>query len=109
MDGNGLIVPAVAVEATIASFTMLDAAGDKQSMNKLARRLGKEQPALLQYAAKTKEAHGEQVGEAAVFYGTLVWAMFDRHFGKKLPRVLPANLEAAAEIVTGERGKVEGL
>jgi len=78
-------------------------------MNKLARRLGKEQPALLQFAAATKQEHGEVVGEAAVFYGTLVWAMFERQFGKQLPRLTKTNLDESAEIVAGERAKVEGI
>ena len=72
------------VNKTIDSFTKLDASGDKRSMTKMAQRLGKEQPALLQYAAKFREEHGDVVGEAAVFYGTHVWAMFDRSCGKSL-------------------------
>jgi len=104
-----VIIPAAIVEETIASFTALDAAGDQRSMNKMARRLGKEQPALLQFAAGKKEDHGEDVGEAAVFYATLVWAMFDRHQPRSVPRLTAENLEAAAAIVAEEHGKVEGL
>jgi hypothetical protein len=96
------------VEQTIAAFTALDQSGDKRTMNRMARRLGKEQPALLRYAAKFREEHGDKVGEAAVFYGTLVWAMFDRKLGK-CPRLTPENLEAAEEIVDAELAKVEGL
>ena len=103
------VVPADAVAATIDGFTSLDETGDERSMNRLARRLGKEQPALLRYAAQTKEAHGDKVGEAAVFYGTLVWAMFERHFGKKLPRLLADNLTAAEQIVEQALTGVEGL
>jgi len=77
----------------------LDASGDKRSMNKMARRLGKEQPALLQFAAQHRDEHGEQVGEAAVFYGTLVWAMFARNYDGTVPRLLPDNLSAAEEVV----------
>ena len=47
-------------------------------MNKLAQRLQKEQPFLLQHAAAVRSERGDAVGEAAVFYATLVWAMFDR-------------------------------
>jgi len=39
------------VEKTIAAFTRLDQRGDKRAMNKLAQRLQKEQPFLLQHAA----------------------------------------------------------
>jgi hypothetical protein len=109
MADTEVIVPADAVASTIESFTALDASGDKRTMNKLARRLGKDQPALLQFAAATKEEHGEVVGEAAVFYGTLVWAMFERHFGKKLPRLTVDNLDSSAKVVSEERGKIEGL
>jgi hypothetical protein len=100
------VVSAEAVTGTIDSFTSLDKSGDKGAMNELARRLGKEQPALLQFAAKVKLDHGDAVGEAAVFYGTLVWAMFDRAFGKKLPRLLPQNLAEATKLVDGELAAV---
>lgn len=78
-------------------------------MTKLARRLGKDQPALLRFAARLKDDHGDAVGEAAVFYGTLVWAMFETQFGKKLHRLTQANLEAAREVVAAERAKIDGL
>jgi hypothetical protein len=92
-------VPEDAVNGTIDSFTALDQSGDKDSMNQLAQRLGKEQPSLLQFAAQIKGQHGDALGEAAVFYGTLMWAMFDRAHGRRVPRLLPANLTKADEIV----------
>jgi hypothetical protein len=97
------------VEATINAFTKLDSSGDRKAMNKLAQRLGKEQPALLQYAAKTRTDHGDTTGEAAVFYGTLVWAMFDRARGKRLPRLTADNLEVAQKLVEEDFATVEGL
>lgn len=104
------VVPAEAVESTITSFTALDSAGDERTMTKLAQRLGKQQPALLQYAAQRREEHGDVIGEAAVFYGTLVWAMFDTHCGKnKLPRLTADNLEAAEKVLDEELEQVEGL
>jgi hypothetical protein len=106
---SDVVVTAELVADTIDSFTALDASGDKRTMNKLARRLGKEQPALLQYAASLKDEHGDATGEAAVFYGTLVWAMFDNKRGKKLPRLTQENLDAAEEIVKEELAKIEGL
>ena len=109
MTKENAIVPADAVQATIDAFTSLDQSGDRGAMNELARRLGKEQPALLQFAAKVKNDHGDALGEAAVFYGTLVWAMFERHLGKRLPRLLPVNLTDAKTAVEEERAKVEGL
>lgn len=105
---ESVVVPPEIVEATIQAFTDLDESGDKRTMNKMARRLGKEQPALLQYAAKARADHGDPAGEAAVFYGTLVWAIFDRHQGK-CPRLTPDNLSAAAEIVAESRGKIEDI
>ena len=72
------LVSAEDVEKTITAFTRLDQRGDKKAMNKLAQRLQKEQPFLLQHAAAVRTEHGDAVGEAAVFYATLVWAMFDR-------------------------------
>ncbi len=106
---DGVAVSAESVQSTIDSFTQLDASGDKRSMNKLARRLGKEQPLLLRYAAKCKEEHGDVVGEAAVFYGTLVWAMFDLDRGKKLPRLTDDNLEQAEKVVEEACAAVEGF
>jgi hypothetical protein len=97
------------VEATINAFTKLDASGDRKAMNKLAQRLGKEQPALLQYAARARAEHGDVTGEAAVFYGTLVWAMFDRARGKRLPRLTAENLETAQKLVEEDLGAIEGL
>jgi hypothetical protein len=108
-DRAQVVVTSEAVTGTIDSFTNLDKSGDRDAMNDLARRLGKEQPALLQFAAKLKTDHGDAVGEAAVFYATLVWAMFDRAFAKKLPRLLPANLTDAKKIVDDELAAVEGL
>ena len=61
------------VERTINAFTRLDQRGDKKAMNKLAQRLQKEQPFLLQFAAAVRSEHGDAVGEAAVFYATLVY------------------------------------
>ena len=97
------------VEKTIAAFTRLDQRGDKRAMNKLAQRLQKEQPFLLQHAAAVRTEHGDVVGEAAVFYATLVWAMFDRGREETLPRLTQQNLADADKIVSEELAKVEGL
>ena len=98
-----------AVEKTISAFTRLDQRGDKKAMNKLAQRLQKEQPFLLQHAAAVRTEHGDAVGEAAVFYATLVWAMFDRGRDGTLPRLTAQNLTDADKIVTEELSKIEGL
>jgi len=97
------------VENTITAFTRLDKRGDRKAMNKLAQRLQKEQPYLLQSAAAVRNEHGDTVGEAAVFYATLVWAMFDRVFEGTLPRINAQNLADADRVVTDALGKVEGL
>src|SRR5690606_7379571 len=102
-------VTAEAVEKTIAAFTRLEQRGDKKAMNKLAQRLPKEQPFLLQHAAAVRTGHGGAVGEAAVFYATLVWAMFDRDRDGTLPRLTQQNLTDADKIVTEELSKIEGL
>lgn len=101
-------VSADVVNETIENFTALDESGDKRTMNKMARRLGKEQPALLQYAAAFQQEHGDTVGEAAVFYGTLVWAIFDRSVDM-CPRLTTDNLEAAEAIVSEELDKLDDL
>jgi hypothetical protein len=98
-----------AVNGTIDSFTQLDAAGDKRSMTELARRIGKEQPALLSFAAQARASGGDGLGEAAIFYSTLVWAMFDRALGKKLSRLVPSNMTDAKTIYEEEIGAVEGF
>src|SRR5512143_4363382 len=103
------IVSSEDVEKTIAAFTRLDQKGDKKAMNKLAQRLQKEQPFLLQHAAAVKTEHGDAVGEAAVFYATLVWAMFDRGRDATLPRLTAQNLADADKIVTEELSKIDGL
>ena len=103
------LVSADDVEKTIAAFTRLDQRGDKKAMNKLAQRLQKEQPFLLQHAAAVRSEHGDAVGEAAVFYATLVWAMFDRGRDGTLPRLTQQNLADADRVVTEELSKVEGL
>ena len=97
------------VERTIAAFSRLDQRGDRNAMNKLATRLQREQPHLLQYAAATRASHGDKVGEAAVFYATLVWAMFDRHHGGTLPRVTQQNLADAEMLVNRAVAAVEGV
>jgi hypothetical protein len=97
------------VDRTIAAFTRLDQKGDKRAMNKLAQRLQKEQPFLLQHAAAVRTEHGDAVGEAAVFYATLVWAMFDRGRDGTLPRITQQNLTDADRVVTEALGKIEGL
>src|ERR1700689_1401377 len=98
------VVTAEDVEKTITSFTRLDQRGDKKAMNKLAQRLQKEQPFLLQHAAAVRTEHGDTVGEAAVFYATLVWAMFDRGRDATLPRLTAQNFSDADTIVTDELG-----
>jgi len=103
------VVSAAEVERTITAFTRLDQRGDKKSMNKLAQRLQKEQPFLLQHAAAVRTEHGDAVGEAAVFYATLVWAMFDRGRDGTMPRVTAQNLADADRVVTEALASVEGL
>jgi preprotein translocase subunit SecA len=103
------VVTADEVEQTIAAFTRLDQRGDKKSMNKLAQRLQKEQPFLLQQAAAARTEHGDTVGEAAVFYATLVWAMFDRGRDGTMPRLTAQNLADADKVVTEALAAVEGL
>ena len=102
------VVSLASVEETIASLTAIDQSGDKRTMNRMARRLGKEQPALLRYAATLKDKHGDQVGEAAIFYGTLVWAIFDRH-AERAPRLTQQNLTDAETVANEARAGVEGL
>jgi SEC-C motif len=97
------------VEKTIAAFTRLDQKGDKKAMNKLAQRLQKEQPFLLQSSAAVRTEHGDTVGEAAVFYATLVWAMFDRGRDGTLPRITQQNLNDADRVVTGALEKISGI
>jgi len=99
------------VDRTINAFTKLDQRGDKKAMNKLAQRLQKEQPFLLAHAAAVRTEHGDAVGEAAVFYATLVWAMFDRALGGSgtLARLTQQNLDAADRVVTEALSKIEGL
>ena len=104
-----MLVTVDSVEKTITTFTRLDQRGDKKAMNKLAQRLQKEQPFLLQHAAAVRSEHGDAVGEAAVFYATLIWAMFDRSQDGTLPRITAQNLADADKVVTEELGKVEGL
>ncbi len=103
------VVSADNVEKTIHSFTKLDQRGDKKAMNKLAQRLQKEQPFLLQHAAAVRTEHGDAVGEAAVFYATLVWAMFDRNQDGTLPRLTAENLAEADKVVTAALATVEGI
>jgi hypothetical protein len=91
-----------AIEATSQAFTDLDASGNKRSMSRMARRLSKEQPALLQYASQFRAEHGDKVGEAAVFYGTLVWAIYDRVLGKS-PMLTQANIDAAKAVIEEEQ------
>jgi hypothetical protein len=99
------------VERTISAFTKLDQKGDKKAMNKLAQRLQKEQPFLLAHAAAVRTEHGDAVGEAAVFYATLVWAMFDRGLGGNgtLARLTQQNLADADRVVTEALSTIEGL
>jgi preprotein translocase subunit SecA len=103
------VIPTETVEKTIAAFTRLDQRADKKAMNKLAQRLQKEQPFLLQHAASVRTEHGDAVGEAAVFYATLVWAMFDRNGGGTLPRLTQQNLADSDRVVTNELAKVADL
>jgi hypothetical protein len=106
---EAIVVAPEDVERTISSFTRLDQRGDKRAMNKLAQRLQKEQPHLLQYAAQVRTDHGDTVGEASVFYATLVWSMFDRGREATLPRLTPKNLQDAESIVTDGLSAVSGL
>jgi hypothetical protein len=103
------VVSAEDVERTISAFTRLDQRGDQKAMNKLAQRLQREQPFLLQHAAAVKQDHGDAVGEAAVFYATLVWAMFDRGNEGTLPRLTAQNLADADTVVTEALSTIEGI
>ncbi len=91
---NSLVLPA-AVETTIATFLRLDKRGDRGAMNKIAQRLQREQPLILQYGAQLSTTHDAATGEAGVFYMTLAWSMFDHHYPSTVPRVTEANLDAA--------------
>ena len=105
----GYVISADIVDRTITAFTKLDQRGYKKAMNKLALRLQKEQPNLLQHAAAVRTEHGDTVGEAAVFYATLVWAMCDKSQDGTLPRVTAQNLAAADQVVTSALAAVPGL
>ncbi|CAN5893693.1 hypothetical protein BH11MYX2_BH11MYX2_09960 [soil metagenome] len=105
----GYVISQDTVERTITTFTKLDQRGDKKAMNKLALRLQKEQPNLLQFAAAVRTEHGDAVGEAAVFYATLVWAMFDKSQDGTLPRVTGQNLADADKVVTAALAAVPGI
>lgn len=101
-----VVVSPVEVERTIETFTKLDRRGDKKAMNKLAQRLQREQPFLLQYAAQLRVEHGDVAGEASVFYATLIWAMFDRLSEATLPRLSQQNLLDAEQVVAAELEKL---
>jgi hypothetical protein len=103
------VVSADEVQRTISAFTRLDQRGDKKAMGKLAQRLQREQPFLLQHAAAVKNEHGDAVGEAAVFYATLMWAMFDRGRDGTLPRLTAQNLADADKVVTEALSTLDGL
>lgn len=103
------VVSAEQVEKTIAAFTRLDQRGDKKAMNKLAQRLQREQPYLLERAAAMRQEHGDAVGEAAVFYLTLMWAMFDRADAGTLPRITAQNLADADAAITEQLSTVSNL
>ena len=64
---------------------------------------------MLQHAAAVRVEHGDVVGEAAVFYATLIWAMFDRGRDGTLPRITQQNLSDADNIVTQALEKLDGL
>jgi hypothetical protein len=103
------VVSAEDVERTITTFSRLDQRGDRKAMNKLAQRLQREQPHLLQHAAAVKNEHGDAAGEASVFYATLMWAMFDRGRDGTLPRLTVQNLADAETAVTEALAGIEGL
>lgn len=103
------VVSAEQVERTIAAFTRLDQRADKKAMNKLAQRLQKEQPFLLEQAARIRTEHGDVVGEAAVFYATLMWAMFDQASQGTLPRITATNLTDAEAAVTEQLAPIANL
>jgi hypothetical protein len=106
---QALVVLPDEVERTIVAFTKLDQRGDRKAMNRLAQRLQREQPNLLQYAAQVRTEHGDSVGEASVFYATLVWSMFSRGQDATLPRLTPRNLADAEAVVDAAHAGVEGL
>jgi hypothetical protein len=104
------VVSSEHVDNTILAFTRLDQRGDRNAMNKLATRLQKEQPFLLQYAASVRADHGDATGEASVFYATLMWAMFDRSIGAAtLPRLTDENIKAAEQVVTASADQTDGF
>jgi hypothetical protein len=88
------------VERTISVFARVDQRGDKKAMTRLVQRLQREQPFLLQRAAAVKAEHGDAAGEAAMFYATLLWAMFDRGRNGTLPRLTEQNFADADKVVT---------
>jgi hypothetical protein len=106
---SSVVVSSEEVDRTITAFTRLDQRGDKKAMNKLAGRLQREQPHLLQYAAAVRNDHGDKAGEAAVFYATLVWAMFDREREGTLPRLTEQNLGSAEAAVAAVHAAEPGL
>jgi hypothetical protein len=106
MSKTPSVVPAEVVDATLELFDALDRARDEAAMHEMARRLGREQPAILERAAAITPEHGEAAGQAAVFYTTLVWTMFDRHAGLELPRVTTDNVQRAEVEIVGALGPI---
>jgi hypothetical protein len=103
------VIPAEVVEATLELFDELDQAKDETAMQSMALRLGREQASILERAAKVSAEHGDAAGQAAVFYTTLVWTMFDRHAGLDLPRVTTDNVLKADAVVEASLAGVDDL
>jgi hypothetical protein len=104
-----VVISSSEVTRTIDAFTKLDQRGDRKAMGKLAGRLQKEQPFLLRYAAQIRGEHGDTIGEAAIFYATLIWSMFDRLTEEMLPQLTENNLQEAEVAVTEAISRIAGL
>ena len=95
------VVSAESISDTIDSFTSLDKSGDRVAMNDLARRLGKEQPALLQTAARDTGLRAV-VSEGAGLRSAAEQAHMPDTPREPIRWIAPITMETAAGVVLSD-------
>lgn len=103
-NSGAAIIPARQVEATQREV----AAFDESRIRVHGRRFIDEQPHLARFlTALTQEVPG-RASEFTFYVGCIVWTMFDRAYGRRLPRVSQALLGQAFERLRGDMERFVG-
>ena len=104
VQGGGAIIPAHEVEETQRQV----AAFDDGRIRVQGRRFISRQPHVARFVTSLTEDVPGRASEFSFYVGCIVWTMFDRAYGKRLPQVSQRTLVETFERLRGDMERFVG-